>query len=355
MMKRIWAIGMALALCTTPALAGAEGFLDWLNSHKPASATQGRMAEPADSARLLTLEPGETEMYPKVSPDGKFLLVISGKHRNLAVTRRLLENGDPINVVSDDNRALDSVFWSGSDRVSFLSGRAGGLGLWDKAADGQGVLHRLLRLNGELLQPALLPDGSMIAVRLFAASGRQGSGTAGHRDAFVNWSFDHAQPHIVRISRDGVETDLSVGVNPALSPDGGRVVFSMPAGRSMHLFLMRTDGSDLMQLTDERSIDVQPAWSPDGKWIVFTSNRGNADMRHPGKSNWDVWAIDVRGQNLSRLTLDKARDGAPSVAANGRVYFHSDRKIGKEERARHQVKGSTGGFHIWSVALPAGK
>ncbi|MDX8407696.1 MAG: TolB protein [Mariprofundaceae bacterium] len=349
-MKKI--IGLSLMLVLAAPAAHAEGFLDWLESHSGKSGSSAAKVEkPADDALLLTLEPGESEMYPKVSPDGKALLVVSGKKKNLAVTRRLLENGDPVNVVSDDNRALDSLAWHGNDRVTFLSTRAGGLGLWDKAVDGHGVLHRLQRLNGQLLQPVALADGSIIAVRLFSATGRK-QAASGKRDAFVNWEFPKLQPHIVRIGSDGVETDLSAGVNPAVSPDGSRVVFSMQAGRSRHLFMMRTDGSELVQLTDERSIDVQPAWSPDGQWIVFTSNRGKADMRHPGKSNWDIWAVDVQGRNISQLTMDKARDGAPNVGSDGRVYFHSDRKVSKAERARHQVKGSSAGFHIWSVTLP---
>lgn len=347
-MKKI--ILMAMLMLWIAPVAHAEGLLDWLESHSSSSVSGAKAKALADDARLLTLEPGEVEMYPKVSPDGKSLLVVSGKKHKMAVTRRLLENGDPLNVVSDDGHALDSIAWYGNDRVTFLSTRAGGLGLWDKAVDGNGVLHRLHRLNGELLQPVALADGSMIAVRLFSASTRKSA--AAKHDAFINWQFSNAQPHIVRISSDGVETDLTAGANPALSPDGKLVVFSMQAGRSRHLFMMHTDGSDLIQLTDERSIDVQPAWSPNGQWIVFTSNRGQADMRHPGKGNWDIWAIDVQGKNLTQLTKDKARDGAANVGVDGRVYFHSDRKVSKQERAAHQVKGSTSGFHIWSIALP---
>ncbi|MFQ5518579.1 MAG: TolB family protein, partial [Mariprofundus sp.] len=104
------------------------------------------------------------------------------------------------------------------------------------------------------------------------------------------------------------------------------------------------------------NVDVQPTWSPDGKWIAFTSNRGNVDLQkgvRKGSSNWDIWMIGYDGQSLTRLTHNKARDGAPSIANNGKVYFHSDRKVSKQTRKMHRVSGSTGGFHIWSVSLPA--
>ncbi len=347
-MKRSLCLVIALFAVSLP--AQAENLLDWLESVQPPSSAGDKKV--SDGAELLTLEPGQQEMYPKVSPDGKYLLVAVSKHRNLLVSRRLTENGDPLNVVSDDVHAADSIAWYNEREVSFLSGRAGGLGLWVKAANGQGVVRRLQRLYGNLTQVKVLPDGSVLAVRL---EGSRAAGThrsSSHRDGFENWDIKGFKSSIVHIDSKGLDHVLSEGSNPDVSPDGQWVVFSMAAGRSRHLFMMRTDGSGLVQLTDDRSIDAQPSWSPDGKWIVFTSNRGGADMRHQHKSNWDVWAITRDGRNLVRLTEDAARDGAPTVARDGYVYFHSDRKISSEERAFHQVRGSTSGFHIWKVAFP---
>lgn len=198
----------------------------------------------------------------------------------------------------------------------------------------------------------MLADGSLIAVRLLSSASKKPK--TGSHDGFSDWETANMQAQLVHISPEGLESELTSGINPALSPDGRQVAFSMKAGRSQHLFTMNVDGSDLVQLTDERSIDVQPAWSPDGRWIVFTSNRGDdKDMRRPGNSNWNLWAIDRDGRNLVQLTNDKGRDGAPAVGADGMVYFHSDRKIGDDDRRERQVKGSTSGFHIWRVPLPA--
>ena len=170
-------------------------------------------------------------------------------------------------------------------------------------------------------------------------------------DDFENWNIPGYRTEIVHINTQGRERVLSQGANPALSPDGQWVAFSMPVGRSYHLYMMRIDGSELTQLTDERSVDVQPTWSADGQWIVFTSNRALADMRKPANNNWDIWAIDRQGRNLSQLTTDAARDGAPTVGSNGRVYFHSDRKISKEMKEMRQLKGSAGQYHIWSIPM----
>jgi len=338
---------MLAMLAAAPMAAQAEDLLDWLKSASSGKKTPP--PPPADQAKLLTLEPNESEMYPQLSADGRSLLVTSYRDKNAWISRRAVENGDPLNVVTDDSKAMDSARWHG-DSVTFLSERAGSLGLWTKSADGQGIVRRAKELDGQFTQPLLLPDGGVIAVRLVREGERKG-GLQQMRDDFDNWSVPGYRGEIVHIDEHGSAKILSQGINPALSPDGQWIVFSMPVGRSYHLYMMQIDGSGLAQLTDERSADVQPVWSSDGKWIVFTSNRAKADMRKSANNNWDIWAIDREGRNLSQITMDKARDGAPVVAADGRVYFHSDRKIDSDLKMERQIKGKVGTYHIWSISM----
>jgi len=339
---------IALALIAAPATVQAEGLLDWL----PKASSSSAKEKPTDSAKLLTIEPGESEMYPQVSQEGRHLIVTVKQKKKGAISRRAIENGDPLNVVTNDARAMDSARWY-ENSVTFLSQRAGSLGMWKKAADGEGVVRRVKELQGQITQPLLLKDGSVIAVR-FEAAGKTRAKLKANRDGFNNWQVTGYRSEVVLIDQHGSVRVLSQGTNPSLSPDGEWIVFTMPVGRSYHLYMMRVDGSELTQLTDERSVDVQPTWSRDGKWIVFTSNRAKADMRKPKNSNWDIWAIDREGRNLTQITMDEARDGAPAVGKDGRVYFHADRKISKTEKALRNFKGRTGKFHIWSIKFPEG-
>ena len=336
--------------------AHAQGLMGWLDAAgvKPATvrAAAGK-EQKTDSAMLLTLEPKENEMYPKPSPDGRSLLVVSSRGKHAWVSRRFAENGDPANIVTEDVRAFDSIGWRDNGHVYFFSQRMGGLGLWEKISDGEGMLRRLMEVRGRFTQPLLLPDGSLIAVRLSNTRPAEiRLRHQRHRDAFDNWSIAGFRGELVHIGKDGMRV-LGSGINPALSPDGKWVVFSVPVGRSAHLFRMHPDGSELIQITDARSVDVQPAWSRDGRWIVFTSNRSHPDLRHEKRSNWDVWAISPEGRNLTRLTFDPARDGAPGVGADGMVYFHSDRKISARQRNAREVRRAEPGFHIWRIALPS--
>ncbi|TLS66017.1 hypothetical protein FEF65_11785 [Mariprofundus erugo] len=339
-----------MMLAVSPAHAG--GFIDWLDE---GSSRHDVDRADGDGAVLLTLEAGENEMYPKVSPDGKYLLVIAGKHGKPVISLRMLENGDPVHVVGDyDQQIPDSIAWHGNDEITFLSYRSDSLGLWRKPVTG-GVLRTLdRRLDGELRTPLILDDESVIAVRLDTAADHGGGDRQHGEPLFTNWQVPGKHPSIARISGQGAEVELAAGVNPALSPDGTRIAFSMQEKHNWHLFMMNVDGSDLVQLTEGDHVDAQPAWSPDGRWLAFTSNRsvdGEEEEHH--NNNWNIWLIGRDGRNLMRLTSDKARDGAPSIANNGKVYFHSDRHIERDDEQEHQVRGATSGFHIWSIELPA--
>ena len=342
---------MVLLFAMPVASAQAGDLLDWALS----GAHHQKQEVQRDDATLLTLEPKQNEIYPHSGGDSDFLVTVVARDR-VVLSRRALENGDPLNPVTED-MAPDSVHWMDGE-VSFLSSQVGGLGLWKKPATGMGLVKRLYHFGGRVAQPTLLPSGDVIAVRLSSRLLRDGrrERSGHHPDPFDNWSQSGAQPSIIRIDSKGGEHPLSNGVNPAVSPDGSWVVFSMAVGRSRHLFLMRSDGSDLAQLSDGRAEDVQPVWSPDGEWVAFTSNRGHADMRHRGRSNWDVWMVRRNGEDLTRLTRDPGRDGAPAFSADGRkVLFHSDRKIGKADLETHQVRRAPKGFHIWQVVIPITK
>ncbi len=336
-----------------PATQASE-IMDWLDDHAAGIKTLSERAPvAADSARLLTLENKQTEMYPQPSPNGRYLLTVTWQGKDAWISRRFSENGDPANRVSFDARALDSIHWENNDKVYYLSDRAGGLGLWEKISDGEGMQRRIQRLSGNLTEPILLADGSIIATRFKPISRRTKSAGARKHDNFNNWTSPGYTSEIVHYTKAGDIRVLAQGVNPSLSPDGQWIAFAMPTGRSIHLFRMRIDGSDLIQITDARSVDVQPSWSRDGKTILFTSNRANNNLRHPKKSGWDIWSIGIDGRNLIQITFDKANDGGARMASDGHIYFHSDRPVSKTLRAAHQVKSlSSHGYHIWTIDAP---
>src|SRR5207247_7220254 len=82
--------------------------------------------------------------------------------------------------------------------------------------------------------------------------------------------------------------------NPDPSPDSQWVAFYSGLQPEGDLYVARTDGTSLRQLTSEPDlIDRAPRWSPDGRWIAFFSNR-TKDLQ--------LWKIRPDGSDLQQLT-----------------------------------------------------
>jgi Tol biopolymer transport system component len=77
-----------------------------------------------------------------------------------------------------------------------------------------------------------------------------------------------------------------------ISPDGKWIAFSN-IGRQDDLFLARTDGSEIRQLTNDPEKDRGPSWSTDGKLIYFYSQRGN---------RYETWSIGVDGSGIRQIS-----------------------------------------------------
>jgi Tol biopolymer transport system component len=77
-----------------------------------------------------------------------------------------------------------------------------------------------------------------------------------------------------------------------VSPDGKWLAFSS-LGTREDLFLARTDGSEVRQLTDDPEKDRGSSWAPDGKLLYFYSQRG---------SRYEVWSIRVDGSGLRQVS-----------------------------------------------------
>lgn len=80
--------------------------------------------------------------------------------------------------------------------------------------------------------------------------------------------------------------------SPQLSPDG-RWLLVTGSSRSekegidnTDIFVIRTDGTQLTQLTYHPGNDLSPVWSPDGRSIFFLSQRGSVDRIY------NVWRMD---------------------------------------------------------------
>ena len=63
--------------------------------------------------------------------------------------------------------------------------------------------------------------------------------------------------------------ELHRATQPAWSPDGRRIAFTLGGRLDNDIYVMDADGKNVRQLTGPPTSDICPAWSPDSRQIVF--------------------------------------------------------------------------------------
>jgi Tol biopolymer transport system component len=145
-----------------------------------------------------------------------------------------------------------------------------------------------------------------------------------------------------------------------LSPDGGRIVYSVASYEKIPILsdtislnedrLISLKGANLrgvttgggggiQQITQEDFRDMYPAFSADGKSLLFSSNRRRPDFA-------DLLMIDASGRGgVANVYVDPREDMAlrPSVAADGVIAF-----------ALYRAPKDGAGVEVWTVGGPKG-
>jgi TolB protein len=135
--------------------------------------------------------------------------------------------------------------------------------------------------------------------------------------------FPMADTSIGTIAPDGRQSAISTGTvagpaNIAWSRDGRRLAFDGPAtsgGTGRALYVVNADGSGLRQVGRGDARRFNPVFTPDGTRLVFVQDNG------PQGGSGDVYSVSTSGGGLTRLTTSPGWDGAPDVAADGRIAW----------------------------------
>ena len=194
------------------------------------------------------------------------------------ITRSRAQELDP--TASPDGSEI--AFRSGSDEIFRIG------------VDGRNRVN-LTRNGAHDLSPAWGPTG-----RIAFASTRGGTSAI--------WTMDRRGRRVRKVSP-------ADGEYPAWSRDGKWLAFSRPSGATYDLWVMRSDGSRLKQLTNTIVVwEGLPSWAPDNRTIVFSRGDPNG-----GLGGRKLWTIDRDGGDLRRLTSGAGKDDfAPSWSPDGK-------------------------------------
>jgi serine/threonine protein kinase/Tol biopolymer transport system component len=272
---------------------------------------------------------------PVWSPDGTEILFATEKIVDNPNSRLGTSQLWVANVTTGATRLIskgDAVqpTWSSVGRIAYWAETGGQRDIWTIAGDGTDAMR--VTNDADLdWNPVWSPDGTY----LYFCSDRGGTtniwrtpmnpksgratgppqavttGGVGSRHHFSiskdgkHLAYVEAQVRLnlekIRFNPEGetVEGDpvaITQGVRmdslPTPSPDGEWLAFSS-AGKQEDIYVIRSDGTGLRQITDDVFKDRLPRWSPDGQHIAFYSNR---------RGDYSIWTIKPDGSDLQPLT-----------------------------------------------------
>jgi Tol biopolymer transport system component len=88
---------------------------------------------------------------------------------------------------------------------------------------------------------------------------------------------------------------------------------------------MKADGTHKRQITHLGAASFAPSFFPDGKRIIFSSNLGSTG----GMGNFELYAINLDGSGLERITDSPGFDGFPVFSPDGKKLVWASNRNAK--------------------------
>ena len=99
---------------------------------------------------------------------------------------------------------------------------------------------------------------------------------------------------------------------PAFSPDARQIVFESTRDGNSDIYVMDANGGDLRRLTSSPADDRSPGWSPDGARLVFLSDRERP-------KRFDLYTMRADGSEVTQLTSDRTI-WSPQYSPDGQTF-----------------------------------
>jgi Tol biopolymer transport system component len=145
--------------------------------------------------------------------------------------------------------------------------------------------------------PSMSPDGTRFVYRSF---GPEGDGL----------KIMNLQTKAVTTLTSGYDTF------PLWSPRGDSIMFSRLADGDYEIYTIKPDGTGVRRLTRAHGNDAHQGWSPDGEHIIFASSRmgfkDEATYTDAPQPYGELFVMRSDGSSVEQLTDNQWEDGTPA-------------------------------------------
>ncbi|MBS1241056.1 MAG: TolB protein, partial [Gemmatimonadetes bacterium] len=165
-----------------------------------------------------------------------------------------------------------------------------------------------------------LPATTVSGTIAFAMVVDQGDPPGSNHPQRTGYSWSSSDIYIVRSDGSGLTQltdDVGREAHPSWSPDGNRVAYE--AGptwgfmKSSSIWVMNADGSEKVQLTGMDG-STMPVWSPDGTQIAYV-------RYFPGARGYDIYVMDGDGSEQRCVVSLDGDETNPGWTPEGRIVF----------------------------------
>jgi Tol biopolymer transport system component len=181
------------------------------------------------------------------------------------------------------------------------------------------------------VETAVLRGVPFVALLCVVASCSDSNGPGGgpsFTDAIVFVSDRTGAQQLFTMKSDGSNVKQLTTVvgnkdTPAFSPDGRHIAFAMSdtgsGGAPTFIYTINADGTGLVQLTSGLQQDLAPSWSPDGSQIAFASSRAL------NVYSFGVYVMNADGSGVHPILADSGLDVSPSWSPSANeILFERD-------------------------------
>ena len=214
---------------------------------------------------------------------------------------------------TDVERRIPHRITFGPDTYTSLAAAADGKRLVVTRAHPKRTLWRL-RINDS--RPDLSPPARIYTTPATAFSPRLGPD-------YLAWISSSAGSETIWRRANGADKELwsvheaQIIGGPAISPDGGRLAFTVRQSRRTALYVMRADGTDPRVVADSLEFQGSPAWTPDGRSITSAATDNGAPH---------LFQVPADGGHVAVFLRDYSLD--PAWQPGGRFVIYSGPDIG---------------------------